>query len=425
MTAKWEKQGTNEGTLTFTIAKEDVEKALDRAFNRVKKNINVPGFRKGHITRQMFNRMYGEAALYDDALNQLLQMAYPQAVVEVGIEPVAAPKIDVESMEKGQDWVMKATVVVRPEVKLGEYKNLTVEKQNREVTDEDVEKQLENLQIQQAEMIISDEPACEGDTVVIDFEGFKDGEAFEGGKGENYPLTLGSGQFIPGFEDQLVGAKAGDEVEVNVTFPEDYHAEELAGQPVVFKVKVHEVKKRQLPELDDEFAKDVDADVETLAELKDKIRKDLEKTRAEEADNNVRNLALEKAVQNAEMEIPQEMINEEIQHSMDQFMQQMKNNGLSAEMYYQLTGTTEADLRAQFATEAEQRVAANLVLEAVVEKEAIEVTEAEIAEEIKELAQQYNMEEEQVRNVLSDDMLKHDIKIKRAVDMITETAKEA
>lgn len=425
MTAKWEKQGTNEGTLTFTIAKEDVEKALDRAFNRVKKNINVPGFRKGHITRQMFNRMYGEAALYDDALNQLLQMAYPQAVVEAGIEPVAAPKIDVESMEKGQDWVMKATVVVRPEVKLGEYKNLTVEKQNREVTDEDVEKQLENLQIQQAEMIISDEPACEGDTVVIDFEGFKDGEAFEGGKGENYPLTLGSGQFILGFEDQLVGAKAGDEVEVNVTFPEDYHAEELAGQPVVFKVKVHEVKKRQLPELDDEFAKDVDADVETLAELKDKIRKDLEKTRAEEADNNVRNLALEKAVQNAEMEIPQEMIDEEIQRSMDQFMQQMKNNGLSAEMYYQLTGTTEADLRAQFATEAEQRVAANLVLEAVVEKEAIEVTEAEIAEEIKELAQQYNMEEEQVRNVLSDDMLKHDIKIKRAVDMITETAKEA
>lgn len=425
MTAKWEKTGTNEGTLTFTIPADQVSKALDRAFNRVKKNLNVPGFRKGHINRKMFDRMYGEAALYEEALNTLLPMAYPEAVAEAAIDPVASPAIDVESMEQGQDWVIKATVVVRPEVKLGDYKDLTVEKQNREVTDEDVEKALEGMQNQQAELVIKEDAAKEGDTVTIDFEGFKDGVAFEGGKGENYPLELGSGSFIPGFEEQLVGAKAGDEVEVNVTFPEEYQAEELAGQPAVFKVKVHEVKAKEVPALDDEFAKDVDDEVETLDELKAKVRKDLEKQRNEEADNNVRNLALEQAVNNAEMEIPQAMIDEEINRSMDQFMQQMQNNGISKEMYFQLTGTTEDDLRKQFANEAEQRVSADLVLNAIVNAEGLEVSSEDIDEEVKNLANEYNMEEDQVRSVLSEDMLKHDIQIKRAMDMITETAKEA
>ena len=425
MTAKWEKQGTNEGILTFTIPAEEVEAGLNRTFNRVKKNLNVPGFRKGHINRKMFDRMYGEEALYEETLNQLLPMTYPAAVAEAGIDPVARPEIDVESMNKGEDWVIKAHVVVRPEVKLGEYKNLTVEKQNREVTDEDVEKALEGLQNQQAELVVSEDAAKEGDTVTIDFEGFKDGEPFEGGKGENYPLELGSGSFIPGFEDQLVGAKAGDEVEVNVTFPEDYQAEDLAGQPAVFKVKVHEVKSKELPALDDEFAKDVNENVETLAELKDSIREDLTKQRNEEADNNIRNLALEQAVNNAEMEIPDAMIEEEINRSMDQFLQQMQNNGISAEMYYQLTGTNEEALRNQFATEAEQRVSADLVLNAIVEAENIEVSEDDINKEVQDLAKQYNMDEVQVRSVLSEDMLKHDIQIKRAMDMITETAKEA
>lgn len=425
MTAKWEKQGTNEGILTFTIPAEEVEAGLNRTFNRVKKNLNVPGFRKGHINRKMFDRMYGEEALYEETLNQLLPMTYPAAVAEAGIDPVARPEIDVESMNKGEDWVIKAHVVVRPEVKLGEYKNLTVEKQNREVTDEDVEKALEGLQNQQAELVVSEDAAKEGDTVTIDFEGFKDGEPFDGGKGENYPLELGSGSFIPGFEDQLVGAKAGDEVEVNVTFPEDYQAEDLAGQPAVFKVKVHEVKSKELPALDDEFAKDVNENVETLAELKDSIREDLTKQRNEEADNNIRNLALEQAVNNAEMEIPDAMIEEEINRSMDQFLQQMQNNGISAEMYYQLTGTNEEALRNQFATEAEQRVSADLVLNAIVEAENIEVSEDDINKEVQDLAKQYNMDEAQVRSVLSEDMLKHDIQIKRAMDMITETAKEA
>ncbi|MDK6784903.1 trigger factor, partial [Enterococcus faecalis] len=243
MSAKWEKKGTNDGVLTFSIEQAVIEKGLTQAFNKVKKNLNVPGFRKGKVSRTVFNRMYGEEALYEDALNAVLPEAYEAAVLEAGIEPVAQPKIDVESMNKGEDWVITAEVTVKPEVKLGEYKNLTVSKQDREVTDEDVEARLKREQESQAELVIKEDAAAEnGDTVVIDFEGFLGDEAFEGGKGENYSLELGSNSFIPGFEDQLVGKKAGEEVEVNVTFPEDYQAEDLAGKEAVFKVTVHEVK---------------------------------------------------------------------------------------------------------------------------------------------------------------------------------------
>lgn len=276
MSAKWEKKGTNDGVLTFSIEQAVIEKGLTQAFNKVKKNLNVPGFRKGKVSRTVFNRMYGEEALYEDALNAVLPEAYEAAVLEAGIEPVAQPKIDVESMNKGEDWVITAEVTVKPEVKLGEYKNLTVSKQDREVTDEDVEARLKREQESQAELVIKEDAAAEnGDTVVIDFEGFLGDEAFEGGKGENYSLELGSNSFIPGFEDQLVGKKAGEEVEVNVTFPEDYQAEDLAGKEAVFKVTVHEVKAKELPELDDEFAKDVDDSVESLDELKEKFRKEL------------------------------------------------------------------------------------------------------------------------------------------------------
>lgn len=282
MSAKWEKKGTNDGVLTFSIEQAVIEKGLTQAFNKVKKNLNVPGFRKGKVSRTVFNRMYGEEALYEDALNAVLPEAYEAAVLEAGIEPVAQPKIDVESMNKGEDWVITAEVTVKPEVKLGEYKNLTVSKQDREVTDEDVEARLKREQESQAELVIKEDAAAEnGDTVVIDFEGFLGDEAFEGGKGENYSLELGSNSFIPGFEDQLIGKKAGEEVEVNVTFPEDYQAEDLAGKEAVFKVTVHEVKAKELPELDDEFAKDVDDSVESLDELKEKFRKEL--TEAKEA----------------------------------------------------------------------------------------------------------------------------------------------
>lgn len=427
MSAKWEKTGTNEGVLSFEISNEAIQKGLTQAFNRIKKNLNVPGFRKGKVSRQVFNKMYGEESLYEDALNAVLPEAYEAAVKEADIDPVAQPKINVESMEKGQPWTVKAELTVKPEVKLGEYKNLTVEKQDREVTDQDVEDRLKQEQERQAELVLKEDAAAEnGDTVVIDFEGFKDGEAFEGGKGENYSLELGSGSFIPGFEDQLVGVKAGDEVEVNVTFPEEYQAKDLAGQPAVFKVKVHEVKAKELPELDDEFAKDVDDEVSTLDELKEKYRKQLEESKQHAADEAVKEAAIRQAVANAEIvELPAVMVHDEVHRGMEQFLNSMRQQGISPEMYYQLTGTTEEDLHKQFEEDAEERTRTNLVVEAIAKAEKFDASAEEIEVEIKSLAEQYNMEEKAVRNALSEDMLKHDIAMKKALDIITETAKEA
>lgn len=333
MSAKWEKKGTNDGVLTFSIEQAVIEKGLTQAFNKVKKNLNVPGFRKGKVSRTVFNRMYGEEALYEDALNAVLPEAYEAAVLEAGIEPVAQPKIDVESMNKGEDWVITAEVTVKPEVKLGEYKNLTVSKQDREVTDEDVEARLKREQESQAELVIKEDAAAEnGDTVVIDFEGFLGDEAFEGGKGENYSLELGSNSFIPGFEDQLVGKKAGEEVEVNVTFPEDYQAEDLAGKEAVFKVTVHEVKAKELPELDDEFAKDVDDSVESLDELKEKFRKELTEAKEAAAEEAKDEEAIRLAVENAEIvELPHVMVHDEVHRSMDEFLNNMQRQGISPE----------------------------------------------------------------------------------------------
>lgn len=426
MTATFDKTATNEGVLTFSIPQEEIQQGLTIAFNKVKGNLNVPGFRKGKVTRQVFNRMFGEEALYEDTLNAVLPKAYDAAVAEAGLDVVAQPKIDVKSMEKGQDWVITAEVTVKPEVKLGEYKNLTVAKQEREVTDADVEERLNQKRNQQAELVVVEEPAKEGDTVVIDFEGFKDGVAFEGGKGENYSLELGSGSFIPGFEDQLVGAKAGDDVEVKVTFPEDYQAEDLAGQEAIFKVKVHEVKEKELPALDDEFAKDVDDEVETLDELKAKIREELTATKASQAEEAVHDEALRKAVENAEVvELPHVMVHDEVHRAMDEFLNNMQRQGISPEMYYQLTNSTEADLHKQFEQDAELRVKTNLVIEAIVKAENLEATEEEIEKEIAELAETYNMPVDQVKRLLTTDMLSHDITMKKAIDLVTSTAVEA
>ncbi|MBE9390350.1 trigger factor [Vagococcus salmoninarum] len=426
MTAKWEKKGTNDGVLTFEIEKEIIEKGLTTTFDRVKKNLSAPGFRKGKISRQLFNKMYGEGSLYEDTLNALLPEAYDKAVKEAGIDPVAQPKIDVTSMEQGADWVITAEVVVKPEVKLGEYKNLTVAKQEREVTDADVEEAITAKQASLAELVIKEDAAVEGDTVVIDYKGLKDGVAFDGGTAENHSLELGSGSFIPGFEEQLVGAKAGEEVEVKLTFPEEYHSEDLAGQAVVFEVKLHEVKGKELPKLDDEFAKDADEDVETLDELKAKIRKELEESKVSAADEAIQELAIQQAVENAEIvDLPGEMVHDEVHRSMDEFLGNMKRQGIEPEMYYQLTGTTEADLHVQFEGEAETRVKTNLVIEAVAAAESFEATEEDLEKEIETLAEAYKMEKDAVRNVLTDDMLKHDIVLKKALDVITETAKEA
>lgn len=425
MTAKWEKTGKNDGVLSFEISQEQITQGIDTAFNKVKGTLSVPGFRKGKVPRKVFNKMYGEEALYEDALNAVLPDAYEASLAETGVEPVDQPQIDVKSMETGKAWEIEAKITVKPEVELGDYKGLEVPKQDREVTDEDVVQNLESKRSAQAELVLKEEAAENGDTVVIDFEGFKDGEAFEGGKGENFSLELGSNSFIPGFEDQLVGKKAEDEVEVNVTFPEDYQAEDLKGQKAVFNVKVHEVKAKELPELDDEFAKDVDEDVETLDELKEKVKKQLTEAKTASAEEAVEDAAIRQAVENATIEeIPHSMVHDEVHRQMESFLNNMQQQGVSPEMYYQITGTTEQDLHKQMETDAEFRTKTNLVLEAIVEKENFEPSDEEVEEEIKNLSEEYGMEVDAVRNALTPDMLKHDISLKKAIDLITSSAVE-
>ena len=427
MSVKWEKEeGTNNGKLTFEIEPAKIKEGLDTAFNRVKKTLNVPGFRKGKVPRQIFNKMFGEESLYQDALNAVLPEAYANAVAESNIKPVAQPEIDVESMEKDSTWVLTAKVTVEPEVKLGQYKDLEVKARSTEVTDEEVDAEIKKLQEQQAELVLKeDQPAAEGDTVVIDFEGKVDGVAFDGGKGENYSLELGSNTFIPGFEDQLVGHKAGETVEVNVTFPEEYHAEDLKGKDAVFETTILEVKTKELPELDDEFAKDVDEEVDTLVELKAKTRERLEAQKQNAAKEAIQEEVIDKAVENAEIgEIPGAMIEEDVHRQMDQYLAGLQQQGISADMYYKLTGSSEEDLHKQFESGAQKRVKTNLVLEAIVAAEDIKASEEEINAEIKELAAQYGMEEAAVRSALSDDMLNHDIAIRKVVKEMTDSAKQ-
>ena len=425
MSVSFENKATNRGVITFTIGQDKIKPALDQAFNKVKKNLNAPGFRKGHMPRAVFNQQFGEEALYEDALNALLPAAYQAAVAELSLDVVAQPKIDIQSMEKGQEWTLTAEVVTKPEVKLGDYKNLEVSVEaSKEVTDAEVDEKVERERNNLAELIVKEGAAELGDTVVIDFVGSVDGVEFDGGKGENFSLELGSGQFIPGFEDQLVGAKAGETVEVNVTFPEQYQAEDLAGKDAKFVTTVHEVKAKEVPALDDELAKDIDEEVETLDELKAKYRKELESAKEIAFDDAVEGAALELAVANAEIvELPEEMIHDEVHRAMNEFMGNMQRQGISPEMYFQLTGTTEEDLRKQYEADADKRVKTNLVIEAIAKAEGFEASDEEIEKEINNLASEYNMEVEQVRNLLSADMLKHDIAMKKAVEVVTSTAK--
>ncbi|HEP1511068.1 TPA: trigger factor [Streptococcus pyogenes] len=424
MSTSFENKATNRGVITFTISQDKIKPALDKAFNKIKKDLNAPGFRKGHMPRPVFNQKFGEEVLYEDALNIVLPEAYEAAVTELGLDVVAQPKIDVVSMEKGKEWTLSAEVVTKPEVKLGDYKNLVVEVDaSKEVSDEDVDAKIERERQNLAELIIKDGEAAQGDTVVIDFVGSVDGVEFDGGKGDNFSLELGSGQFIPGFEDQLVGAKAGDEVEVNVTFPESYQAEDLAGKAAKFMTTIHEVKTKEVPELDDELAKDIDEDVDTLEDLKVKYRKELEAAQETAYDDAVEGAAIELAVANAEIvDLPEEMIHEEVNRSVNEFMGNMQRQGISPEMYFQLTGTTQEDLHDQYSAEADKRVKTNLVIEAIAKAEGFEATDSEIEQEINDLATEYNMPADQVRSLLSADMLKHDIAMKKAVEVITSTA---
>ncbi|HEP1183746.1 TPA: trigger factor [Streptococcus pyogenes] len=424
MSTSFENKATNRGVITFTISQDKIKPALDKAFNKIKKDLNAPGFRKGHMPRPVFNQKFGEEVLYEDALNIVLPEAYEAAVTELGLDVVAQPKIDVVSMEKGKEWTLSAEVVTKPEVKLGDYKNLVVEVDaSKEVSDEDLDAKIERERQNLAELIIKDGEAAQGDTVVIDFVGSVDGVEFDGGKGDNFSLELGSGQFIPGFEDQLVGAKAGDEVEVNVTFPESYQAEDLAGKAAKFMTTIHEVKTKEVPELDDELAKDIDEDVDTLEDLKVKYRKELEAAQETAYDDAVEGAAIELAVANAEIvDLPEEMIHEEVNRSVNEFMGNMQRQGISPEMYFQLTGTTQEDLHNQYSAEADKRVKTNLVIEAIAKAEGFEATDSEIEQEINDLATEYNMPADQVRSLLSADMLKHDIAMKKAVEVITSTA---
>lgn len=427
MSAKWERDSdASKGTLTFEIDVDTINKGIDEAFVETRKKITVPGFRKGRVPRQIFNQMYGEESLYQDALNKVLPDAYNEAVKETNIQPVDQPKIDIKSMEKGQPWVLTAEVDVMPEVKLGEYKGMEVPAQDTTVTDADVDDALETKRQQQAELVLKeDKPAKKGDTVVIDYKGSVDGEEFDGGSAENYSLELGSGSFIPGFEDQLIGHKADEDVDVNVTFPEDYHAKNLAGKDALFKVKIHEIKEKQLPELDDDFAKDVDEDVDTLAELKEKTKKQLQEEKDNQAKAAIEDAAINKAVANAEIQdIPQAMLDDDTNRQMQQYLAGMQQQGISPQMYFQITGTKEEDLKKQFANDAAQRVKTNLVLEAIVDDANLDATDEEIAKEISDLAKQYGMEEDAVKKALSKDMLMHDIKIRKAVDLVADSAKQ-
>ena len=424
MSVSFESKETNRGVLTFTISQEQIKPELDRVFNSVKKNLNVPGFRKGHLPRPVFNQRFGEEALYQDTLNALLPAAYEAAVKEAEIEVVAQPQFDVTSMEKGQDWTITAEVVTKPEVKLGEYKNLEVSVDvSKEVSDADVDAKIERERNNLAELVLKEDKAANGDTVVIDFVGTVDGVEFDGGKGDNFSLELGSGQFIPGFEDQLVGHAAGETVEVNVTFPEDYQATDLAGKDAKFVTTIHEVKEKEVPALDDELAKDIDEDVETLDELKEKYRKDLAESTEAAFDDAVESAALDLAVENAEIiELPEEMVHEEVHRSVNEFLGNMQRQGISPDMYFQITGTTQEDLHKQHEADAEKRTRTNLVIEAVAKAEGFEASDEDIESEISSLATDYNMEVERVRQLLSADMLKHDIAIKKAVELITSTA---
>lgn len=427
MSAKWERdKDAAKGTLTFDIDVETVQKGIDNAFKKTQKRITVPGFRKGHVPRAIFNQMYGEESLYQDALNDVLPTAYEDAVKETKIEPVDQPQVSIESMEKGQPWSIKAEVAVKPEVKLGDYKGMSVPKQDTEVSDDDVNAELERKRQQQAELVLKeDKPAENGDTVVIDYEGSVDGKKFDGGSADNYSLELGSGSFIPGFEDQLVGHKAGDEVEVKVTFPKDYHAKDLAGKDAIFNVKMHEVKEKQLPELDDDFAKDVDEDVDTLDELKKKTRKQLEDDKQSSAKAAIEDAAVDAAVANATIEdIPQAMLDEDTNRQMQQYLAGMQQQGINPKMYFQITGTTEDDLKKQFSGDAAKRVKTNLVLEEIVKDAKLTASDDEIKDEIADLAKQFGMEKDAVEKSLSKDMLSHDIEIKKAVDLIADSAKQ-
>lgn len=427
MAANWEKVENNQGVLTVEVDASQVDAALDQAFKKVVQKVQVPGFRKGKVPRKMFESRFGVESLYQDALDILLPAAYGQAVRETGIEPVDRPEVDVEQMEKGKNLIFKATVTVKPEVKLGDYKGLTIEEKDFTVTDETVDAELKRMQERHAELVAVEEGAAqEGDIVVIDFEGFQDGVAFEGGKAEDYSLELGSGTFIAGFEEQLVGLAIGDEKEIKVTFPEEYHSPNLAGKEAVFKVKLNSLKRKNLPVLDDEFAKDV-SEFDTLEELKADTKKKLEEKAAQEKEQYVREQLVLKAAENAEIDLPAVMVEHELDQMVNEFGQRLQYQGMTLELYYQFSGMDESQLRDQLRADATSRVRTSLTLEAIGKAEKIEATEEDVTEELNKLAGVYGRPADELRKIFTaqDNMLAlySDVQIRKTVDFLVAQSK--
>lgn len=427
MSLQVEKLEKNMAKLTVEVSAEDFEKAVEKVYQKQKKQISIPGFRKGKVPRMMVEKMYGKEVFYEDAANDLIPDAYDRAVDECEEDIVSSPKIEVTQIEAGRPFVFTATVALKPEVKLGEYKGVKIEKIDREVTEEDVMAEINRERDNNARNItVEDRPVKDGDMTVLDFEGFVDGVAFDGGKGENYPLTIGSGAFIPGFEEQLIGAEIGKEVEVKVTFPEDYQAEELQGREAVFKCVVQEIKEKELPELDDEFAGEI-SEFDTLAEYKEDVRKNLAEKKEKDAKSARENAAVEAAVKACEMEIPDAMLETQQRQMVDEFAQRITMQGMSMEQYMQFTGATYEKMIEQVKPQAEERIRARLVLEAIAAAEKIEATEEDYEEEMKTMAEVYQMEIDKVKELMGEREKKNimqDLAVRKAAEFVAKNAVE-
>ncbi len=422
-----EKLEGNKAKLTVEVGADVVEKALQNAYQKQKNKINVPGFRKGKVPRAMIERMYGAGIFYEDAVNAMIPEAYADAATESGLEIVARPDIDIVQIEKGKPFIFTAEVILKPEVTLGEYKGIEVEKTAVEVTEEEVEQEVERVRNQNARMIpVEDGTIEDGDEAKIDFEGFIDGEAFEGGKGTDYPLTIGSHSFIDTFEEQLIGKKTGDEVDVNVTFPEDYNQESLQGKPALFKVTIKDVKRKELPEADDDFAQDV-SEFDTMDEYKADLKKQITERKEQQAKNEKEDKILEKIVANSQMEIPDPMIDTQVQNMLQDFAQRLQAQGLNMDQYMQFTGMTADSLQEQMRPQAVKRIQTRLVLEAIAAAEKIEATDEEYEAEIEKMASMYQMEKDKLMEMIGESEktnITSDIAVQKAVDFVVEHAKE-
>ena len=418
----------NMAKLTITVSAEEVEKALQAAYLKQRSKISLPGFRKGKVPRQMIEKLYGPEVFYDEAANHMISEAYGKAYDECELEIASQPTIDVVQLEKGKDFIFTAEVAVKPEVKLGEYKGLKVDKVSTRVMQKEVDEEIEKERERNARTVeVTDRAVQDKDIVTLDFEGFVDGVAFEGGKGENYPLTIGSGAFIPGFEEQLIGAEIDKETEVKVTFPEEYQAKELAGKEAVFKCTVHEIKAKELPELDDEFASEVSEEAETLEDYKAEVKAKIKERKENEGKEKKENQAVEQAVANAEIDLPAPMVDLQAKQMADDFARRIMQQGMSVEQYFQFTGLNEEKMMEELKPQAEKRIRTRLVLEAIVAAENIEVSDERLDEELQKMADSYQMEVEKLKEFMGENekkQMKEDIAVQDAVTLITEAAVE-